>query len=80
MTVSWLSAEERRTRLLEAAVDIAYCAGTRRYHSGDSREDNQRIRAWAEEFERDVVNDENEWNYMTLIEGFACKKLYEVGG
>jgi hypothetical protein len=69
------------TRLLETVADIAYLAGAKRYHSGDSREDVQTFIEWAREFEliRRVDARGNETycgaGYLRAIEVFAFEKL-----
>jgi hypothetical protein len=65
-------------RLCEVVADIAYIAGHRHYHSGDSREDVQNFILWAQEFEE--ANERTEWgtaghDYMTAIELFTDSKL-----
>lgn len=78
--------QPREDRLLETVGDIAYVAGVRGFHSGDSRADMALMIAWAREFEtkRVVDGDGNETyngdDYMTAVETFAGEKLHEQGG
>lgn len=68
-------------RPLETVADIAFIAGAKRYHSGDSRQDVQDIITWAAEFEqwREVDAQGNETyhgkDYLTAIEEFALNKM-----
>lgn len=70
-----------KTHVLETALDIAYLAGAKRYHSGDSRADIDTFIAWANEFETHlcVDADGNETyfgeDYLTAIEEFTNERL-----
>jgi hypothetical protein len=71
-------------RLLETVADIAFLAGLRTYHSGDSRADVQQFIAWANEFEKlrtitDGVESYGGENYMIAIEKFAYDKIKQSG-
>lgn len=68
-------------RLLETVADIAWLAGAKKYHGGDSREDISRFIEWAKEFEGGLSIDQ-EGNqtyygddYMIAIEKFALARL-----
>lgn len=73
--------KEQFTRRLETVADLAYLAGAKRFHSGDSRADVTWFIRLAEEFEtlRRVDADGNETyrgkEYMAAIEEFAFEKL-----
>jgi len=65
-------------RLCEVVADIAFLAGAKRYHSGDSREDVQHFIEWAAEFER--VHASTAWgtgedDYLIAVEAFALAKM-----
>lgn len=67
-------------RLCEVVADIAYLSGSRRYHSGDSREDIMHFIHWAQEFEQ--ANANTDWdcgthNYMDAIQEWTEEKLCE---
>jgi len=67
-------------RLLETVADIAYIAGAKRFHSGDSRQDIAHFIQLARQFEKArKVKDGNETyfgkDYMTAIEEFTLKNL-----
>lgn len=71
---------EKAYSLNEAVADIAYIAGTKKYHTGNSREDLANIIKWAQEFEEKWKNEiwgESEADYMTEIEAFALEKIGE---
>jgi hypothetical protein len=62
----------------EVLADIAYLAGARRFHSGDSRADVESFFNWAMEFE--ALHQGTEWgggenDYIEAIGDFAAGKL-----
>jgi hypothetical protein len=64
--------------LHETIADIAFIAGAKRYHSGDSREDVENFIKWAHEFQQ--KNRGRQWgthghDYMEEIEKLAKEKL-----
>jgi hypothetical protein len=73
--------KDQPQRLLETVADIAYLAGAKRFHSGDSREDVTYFISLAEQFEtlrRVDANEVETYNgkdYLTAIEEFAFEKL-----
>lgn len=63
-------------KLFEAIADIAFLAGQRGFHSGDSRQDIFEFVKWAKEFE--AIHEETNWDevdYEESIEAFAASKL-----
>lgn len=71
---------EKAYSLNEAVADIAYVAGTKKYHTGNSRDDLADFIKWAKEFEEKWKNEkwgEGEADYMTEIEAFALEKIGE---
>ena len=67
-------------KILEAAADIAYTAGYKKYSSGDSRQDVSDFIWWAEEFEKTHLStDWGEEDYILTIDEFARQKLKEAG-
>jgi hypothetical protein len=63
-------------KLFEAIADIAFIAGQKGFHSGDSREDIAEIIRWGKEFE--AVHEDTDWDevdYNEAVEAFAANKL-----
>ena len=63
-------------KLFEAIADIAFIAGQKGFHSGDSREDVAEIIRWGKEFE--AVHEDTDWDevdYNEAVEAFANNKL-----
>lgn len=71
--------EEQIYSLCEAVADIAYIAGEKQYHTGNSREDIANFIQWAKEFEK--INEGVEWGidegkeYIDAIHEFTVSKL-----
>lgn len=72
------------SRVVETALDIAYIAGSRHYHSGDSRQDVHKFIELANEFERHRLVDDHGVesyfgdDYMTAIDKFLDRKLFSA--
>jgi hypothetical protein len=66
-----------KTPELETLVDIAWLAGAKRFHSGNSRDDIDTIIRWANEFNAAWVQTDTN-DYMEDIEDFALKKLADA--
>ena len=76
MTGPWNSPARVAQRTAETLADIAYLAGTARFHTGDSREDIQSFIAWAAEFESKWSEEKDDsGDYMLAIETFTLAKL-----
>lgn len=74
--------EQVKTPFMETLADIAFMAGVKRYHSGDSREDIDTFIRWANEFES--KHSGTEWDtpgkdYILAIEEFTQAKLEAEG-
>lgn len=69
--------------IMEAAIDIAYAAGSSRYYGGDSREDVSDMVQWAIEFEStrkdngdgSVTYGPDGLEYLEAIGNFADAKM-----
>lgn len=76
-----LATDPEARRLLETVADIAFIAGAKDYHSGDSRQDIDLFIKGAFEFEKKRKVDEkgnetyDDEDYMTAIERFAYDLL-----
>jgi hypothetical protein len=65
-------------QLCEVVADIAFIAGAKQYHTGDSREDVQNFINWAQEFE--LAHKETKWgegdnDYIEAIQTFTESKM-----
>ena len=63
-------------KLFEAIADIAFIAGQKGFHSGDSREDIAEFIKWGKEFE--AMHEDTNWDdvdYSQTIELFTADKL-----
>lgn len=71
--------EDQIYSLCEAVADISYIAGSKKYHTGNSRADISEFIRWAKEFEE--INKGSEWgintekDYIEAIEEFTLNKM-----